>query len=142
MRSLAFWDSRPANLIQTGRFRYGSPSGIYRWPSDFTRCFALRAHVILAVATQEPSKPLRVAGSPFLPWEVPMFEISHAKAESPEKTVLLAVDRDALIQTLTDYQRRLDHLGSYLRGLERESVSLQSASENIRSVVEGLSSLK
>jgi hypothetical protein len=43
---------------------------------------------------------------------------------------------------LTDYQCRIEHLATYLQGFEQESLTLRSAAENIKYVVERLQVLK
>jgi prefoldin subunit 5 len=58
-----------------------------------------------------------------------------------QRTVLLE-NREALIPTLKEFQRRIEHLATYLEDLEQESLALRSAAENIEYVIERLQSLK
>ena len=51
-------------------------------------------------------------------------------------------NREALIQTLKEFQRRIEHLATYLEGLQEESLSLRSAAKNIEYVIERLTASK
>ena len=54
--------------------------------------------------------------------------------------LLLDPNFEALIPTLNEFQRRIEYLAEYLKGLERESLALRTAAENIGYVVERLTS--
>ena len=71
------------------------------------------------------------------------FRTKGGMAQIPDdlqKTVLRDSNREALIPTLKEFQRRLEHLATYLKDLEQESLALRSAAENIEYVVERLTS--
>jgi len=53
---------------------------------------------------------------------------------------LLSQNREALIPTLNEFQRRIEYLAECLKGSERESLALRSAAANIGYVVERLTS--
>jgi hypothetical protein len=59
-----------------------------------------------------------------------------------QKTVLRDSNREALIPTLKEFQRRIEHLPTYLKDLEQESQALRSAAKNIEYVIERLTASK
>lgn len=63
-------------------------------------------------------------------------------ATDNRRTVPLDSNREALIPTLKEFQRRIEHLATYLEDLEEESLALRSAAENIEYVIERLLLLK
>ena len=63
-------------------------------------------------------------------------------ADNNRRTALLGSNHEALIPTLKEFQRRIEHLATYLEDLEQESQALRSAAENIEYVIERLLSLK
>ena len=63
-------------------------------------------------------------------------------SDSCQRTGLLDSNREALIPTLIEFHRRIEHLATYLEDLEQESQALRSAAENIEYVIERLLSLK
>jgi hypothetical protein len=63
-------------------------------------------------------------------------------ATENRRTVPLDSNREALIPTLKEFQRRIEHLATYLEDLEEESLALRSAAENIEYVIERLTSPK
>jgi hypothetical protein len=71
-----------------------------------------------------------------------MTRIPLYTADKVQKTILLDSTRQALIPTLKEFQRRIEHLATYLEDLEQESQALRSAAENIEYVIERLQSRK
>jgi DNA integrity scanning protein DisA with diadenylate cyclase activity len=62
-------------------------------------------------------------------------------ASQVKDSAMKATDRNALIQTLREYQRSLEHLVSTLDHSEQEAMALvQSAAQSIKSAVERLKS--
>jgi len=69
-----------------------------------------------------------------------MAQIHPHTVDNRQRTVRLD-SREALIPTLKEFQRRIEHLATYLEDLEQESLALRSAADNIEYVIERLQSL-
>jgi outer membrane protein OmpA-like peptidoglycan-associated protein len=66
---------------------------------------------------------------------------SRTNEDNVQKNILFDSNREALIPTLKEFQRRIEHLATYLEDLELESLALRSAAENIEYVIERLRSV-
>jgi hypothetical protein len=69
-----------------------------------------------------------------------MTQIPPYRVDSSQKTGFFDSNREALIPTLKEFQRRIEHLATYLEDLEQESGALRSAAKNIEYVIERLTS--
>jgi len=76
------------------------------------------------------------------PQEDGMTQIPPYRVDSCQRTCFLDSNREALIPTLIEFQRRIEFLATYLQGSEQESQALRSAAENIEYVIERLLLLK
>jgi hypothetical protein len=54
---------------------------------------------------------------------------SRTNEDNVQKNILFDSNREALIPTLKEFQRRIEHLATYLEDLEQESLSLRSAAQ-------------
>jgi hypothetical protein len=69
-----------------------------------------------------------------------MAQFSHDNPNHGQTA--LDFHREALIFSLNEYQSRIEYLATYLQGFEQEALSLRSAADIIKFVVERLQVLR